>query len=345
MSGKRIFVSYSRRDIVYVKSLVEALRSQGFEVWFDKNIMTGNDWDDTIEEEIKKADALVLILSKTSVESDAVKDEMSYALSLGKGLNPIKIEDCDVPLRLARKQYIDFEALGHDLGFERLVNDLKLQVTSPNGPVNVQVPKGTFVPPQRKQHLNIPPPRKSYNGLMIIGGIILGGGAVVFLIIFIMAIAMQTKNDSKDNNADDGNTFLDYNENVQTLSAEEQDWNTTLNTNTLDGYLAFLYTYGRSTKYYEQSYKEINKMLPKSATVWYGVRGGNNNFTKYLFYAGDQSTPPQYDDIITPIFKSELLEGDDFVRNGNFVLPGQRLLVYDAWVDSDNNIWAKIRYN
>ncbi|MEM0516821.1 toll/interleukin-1 receptor domain-containing protein [Aequorivita flava] len=347
MSGKRIFISYSRRDIDYVKSLVEALRSQGFEVWFDKNIMTGNDWDDTIEEEIKKADALVLILSKTSVSSDPVKDEMSYALSLGKSLNPIKIEECDVPMRLARKQFIDFEALGHELGFERLVKDLTLQLTDkPKEKVTVQ--KGTFKPPvkqqQRPQNYTARRP-KSNNNSLIIGGIIIGGGAVVILIVFLIVVSLQSDYSEDYDTYDNTDSFVDYNVPQQTGTIEDQDWNTTLNSNNLDGYIAFLYTYGRTSKYYDQAYEIINQMLPKSATVWYGVQGGNYNFTKYLFYDGDNSTPPQYDDIITPIYKSELYEGENFVRNGNYVQPGQRLLVYDTWVDANYNIWARIRYN
>ncbi|MAP81161.1 MAG: hypothetical protein CL526_08740 [Aequorivita sp.] len=339
MSGKRIFISYSRRDTKYVKTLVEALRSQGFEVWFDKNIMTGNDWDDTIEEEIKKADALVVILSKTSVESDPVKDEMSYAMSLGKNLNPIKIEECDVPMRLARKQFIDFEALGHDLGFERLVKDLNLQLSiKPTNEVNV--PKGTFTPPRKQQHSNPPhyPPRKtkSNNNLVIIGGIIIGGGAVVFVIIMIIAFAMGTE---------DPYYTDDFTDTTETITVEDQDWQTTFSNDNLDGYLAFLYTYGKTSKYYDEAYDQINNMLQKSATVWYGTQNGKYNFTKYLYYAGDQSTPPQYDDIITPIFKSELYEGENFERRGNYVQPGEKLLVYDVWVDANNNIWARVRYN
>lgn len=341
MSGKKIFISYSRNDTEYVSSLVIALRKQGFEVWFDKNIRTGTDWDDTIEEELKKADALVLILSKTSVASDNVKDEISFAMGLDKPVSPIKIEKCDVPMRLARKQFIDFESLGHEVGFERLVKDLNLQFMNEG---NVHVPKGTFIPPKQNV-LPVYQPRqqKSNNNILyIIGGIVVGGTLVVAFILFLVAIFTSQTNDP----ITYGDMDDPYNYDVidSSTTVEDQDWNAAYSKNNLDAYIAYLYTYGKSAKYYSQAYNEINTFLPKTATVWYGVNGGTFNFSKHLYYSGDQTMPPQYDDIITPLFKSELYEGENYVRNGLFVQPGQKLLVYDVWVDVNNNIWAGVRY-
>lgn len=342
MSGKKIFISYSRGDTEYVSSLVIALRKQGFEVWFDKNIRTGTDWDDTIEEELKKADALVLILSKTSVASENVKDEISFAMGLDKPVSPIKIEECDVPMRLARKQFIDFESLGHEVGFERLVKDLNLQFMNEG---NIQVPKGTFIPPKQ----NIQPvyqrrQQKTNNNLLyIIGGIVVGGTLMVFFIIFLVAIFTPQTNDTY-GDMDDPEYNYEVTDVTDVTTVEDQDWNAAYSKNNLDAYIAYLYTYGKTAKYYSQAYNEINTFLPKTATVWYGVNGGTFNFSKHLYYFGDQTTPPQYDDIITPLFKSELYEGENYVRNGLFVQPGQKLLVYDVWVDVNNNIWAGVRY-
>jgi hypothetical protein len=343
MASKKIFISYSKKDTEYVSSLVQALRQQGFDVWFDKNIMTGNDWDDTIEEEIKNADVLILILSKTSVASENVKDEMSYALSLGKSVNPIKIEECNVPMRLARKQFIDFAILGHDEGFQRLVKDINLQLMNGDS-IKEEAPlKGAFVPPkQNKPSVHATPKPKSNNNLgYIIGGIILGGIMVVAFIFVLVAVFTPVTDDINGGNDDSENV---YNETLISTTVEDQDWNSTYTKNNLDGYMAFLYHYGKTSKYYTDAYKEINKFLPQTAVVWYGIKGDNFNFSKYLYYAGDQTTPPQYDDVITPLFKSELYEGESYERKGVFVQPGQKLLVYDVWVDVNNNIWAGVRY-
>jgi hypothetical protein len=140
MAKKKIFISYSRADSDYVARLVDALRNKGFDVWFDKNIRTGNEWDNTIEREIKNADAMVLILSDTSVQSDNVKDEMSYAMQLSKNVIPIKIEECDVPMRLARKQFIDFTQTGLDKGVNRLVDDISHALEMPPPKISTASP-------------------------------------------------------------------------------------------------------------------------------------------------------------------------------------------------------------
>jgi|SRR5690554_1546881 len=335
MAGKRIFISYSRRDTEYVSSLADALRKQGFDVWFDENIRTGTDWDDTLEEELKKADTIILVLSKTSVKSENVKDEMNYVLNLGKVINPIKIEDCDVPMRLARKQYIDFEELGHEEGFEKLVRDITLQLTNSS---DVQINKGTFVPPKTPLSPVMPETEpKLNNKLVLILGITLGVTlAIILILVLVVVFAPGTENT-------DG-ISIPYEGASANTTVEDQDWATAYNKDNLDSYINFLYTYGKTTKYYQDAYTEINKMLPKTATVWYGTKGGNYNFTKYLYYAGDQTTPPQYEDIITPLFKSELYLGEKIERSGFYVQPGTKLLVYDVWIDINNNIWVGVRY-
>lgn len=201
MAEKKIFISYSRRDTEYVSSLVEALRKQGFEVWFDKNIRTGTDWDDTIESELKKADAIVLILSETSVASDNVKDEISYAIGLDKPVNPIKIEECEVPMRLARKQFVDFTAMGHEAGFERLVNDLKQ--TLKLAEENKSVPKGSFKPPVTTTNANSLPQKKSKKiAPYLIGGLI----TFVLFIVLILNCTDDTNTDAINNPAE---TFVE----------------------------------------------------------------------------------------------------------------------------------------
>ncbi len=140
---KRLFISYSRADKDYVRHLVDVLRKQDFDIWFDEQIPVGQGWDDVLETQIKKADAMVLVLSQTSVASENVKDEIAFAKRSNIPVIPIKIEECDVPLRMVRTQFIDFTQ-GFDLGAQRLVDDLRVQFekqTATNGePVVTAVP-------------------------------------------------------------------------------------------------------------------------------------------------------------------------------------------------------------
>ncbi len=102
-------MSYSRNDSDFVLSLTHKLRASGARVWLDQlDIQPGMAWDETIAEALQDSDALLLVLSKASVDSKNVNDEYSYALDEGKTVVPVLLEECEIPFRLRRLQYVDF---------------------------------------------------------------------------------------------------------------------------------------------------------------------------------------------------------------------------------------------
>ena len=120
---KKIFVSYSRKNRDVAEKLVKAMREAGLEVWFDKQIESGQDWDEVLEQRIIEADNLVVILSKTSVQSDYVKNEIFFAKNNNTTVNLIRIEECNLPLAIARMHYI--EAIkDFDGGVASLISDI-----------------------------------------------------------------------------------------------------------------------------------------------------------------------------------------------------------------------------
>ena len=50
---------------------------------------------------------IILVLSTASVASDNVMDEVNYAITKGKHIIPILLDDCEIPFRIARIQQID----------------------------------------------------------------------------------------------------------------------------------------------------------------------------------------------------------------------------------------------
>ena len=109
MSTGTIFFSYSRQDSDFVIHLAQSLREAGAEVWLDQlDIKPGSRWDKSIEQALFKSSILLVVLSKSSVESANVMDEVSYALEEHKRVVPILLEDCDIPFRLRRLQFADF---------------------------------------------------------------------------------------------------------------------------------------------------------------------------------------------------------------------------------------------
>lgn len=108
MSTETIFVSYSSQDRPFALSLVKELQKLGANIWIDQlGIGLGENWDDAIEEALENSGTLMLILSPTSVESKNVKDEVNIAINSKKKLVPILIKECELPMRLQRRQYAD----------------------------------------------------------------------------------------------------------------------------------------------------------------------------------------------------------------------------------------------
>jgi formylglycine-generating enzyme required for sulfatase activity len=72
------------------------------------DIPKGARWDDAIEAAVERSSTFMIVLAPESIESQNVKDELSYAIDSGKNLLPVVIKPCKIPLRLRRFQYVDF---------------------------------------------------------------------------------------------------------------------------------------------------------------------------------------------------------------------------------------------
>ena len=122
------FFSYSREDSVFVLRLSRDLRSAGAGVWIDQlDIEPGVPWDRRVEEALNDCPWVILVLSPSSVESENVRDEVSFALNKQKKIIPILYRKCDVPYRLARLQQIDFSS-DYAYGLAILLRALRLGV-------------------------------------------------------------------------------------------------------------------------------------------------------------------------------------------------------------------------
>lgn len=89
----KIFVSYSRADTKTVNRLIEDLEAVGFQVWVDRSGIRGGEiWRQEIVEAIVTSDAMVLVLSNHSVESDNVRKEVDLAELRKLRILPVEIE-------------------------------------------------------------------------------------------------------------------------------------------------------------------------------------------------------------------------------------------------------------
>lgn len=92
-----IFISYKKDDSVPVARIVEGLRSEGLDVWWDQDIGPGVPWDESIKTRIEAAKCIVAVWSTLSVTAPWVKEEAGHGKARGI-LVPVRIHDVDPPI-------------------------------------------------------------------------------------------------------------------------------------------------------------------------------------------------------------------------------------------------------
>lgn len=93
----KLFVSYARADSGIANKVVAALQSSGFEVWWDALIEGGATFAKSIESALEAADAVIVLWSQTSINSDWVRDEAGQGRDRHR-LVPVSLDGTDPPL-------------------------------------------------------------------------------------------------------------------------------------------------------------------------------------------------------------------------------------------------------
>ena len=122
----RVFLSYSHADRAFASRLSSALVERGLEVWIDeKGIHGGARWSTSVQEGLDRCDALVLVVSPSSMASSNVEDEWQYVLDKGKPVVPVLHEPADLHFQLGRIQHIDFVAQDFEPALRQLVASIE----------------------------------------------------------------------------------------------------------------------------------------------------------------------------------------------------------------------------
>jgi len=126
----RVFLCHTAADKPSVRKLYQNIRKLGAEVWFDeKSLLPGQDWNAEIQGAIRNSDLVLVCLSTRAVNRVGyLQKEIRYALDYADEqpegsvyVVPVKLEECDVPSRLTRWQWVN---LWEDGGFDRLAQAL-----------------------------------------------------------------------------------------------------------------------------------------------------------------------------------------------------------------------------
>ena len=109
-----LFISYAREDRDQAGRLAELLKQEGYDVWWDWNLVGGADFRESIQSALSAANKVIVLWSEHSTKSAFVIDEASAAKEVSK-LVPIRIDGSDVPLGFGNLHTIDTRKFEEDL--------------------------------------------------------------------------------------------------------------------------------------------------------------------------------------------------------------------------------------
>jgi len=136
-----IFISYSSADRPIAERVHDALTDAGYDVFWDREIPPGKDWDSWIRDKLTGARLAVVLWTKASVRSPNVRHEAIIAREAGK-LLPVVAADLapsDFPMGLLHVQALD---IGRDEeGFEEARAQLLAEVEEMLGGAEAPEPK------------------------------------------------------------------------------------------------------------------------------------------------------------------------------------------------------------
>ena len=134
----RVFLSYDHDDEERAVSLRSALEKSGHDVWWDRQIHGGAQYNSEIESAVASADAVVVLWSERAVQSAWVRDEAAEGRDQGK-LVPVTLDGAKPPMGFRQFQTIDLSNARGRKGVTKL-NELLAAIEKLGGAATVAGP-------------------------------------------------------------------------------------------------------------------------------------------------------------------------------------------------------------
>ncbi|MGZ6301982.1 MAG: TIR domain-containing protein [Ktedonobacteraceae bacterium] len=107
--NKQVFISYHHEDADSAENLMNKIKGAGFDSWVDsENLRAGEEWQVSIDQAIKSAFALIVIMTPNAQASEYVTYEWSFAWGAGIKVIPVMYKQTQLHPRLKTLQYLDF---------------------------------------------------------------------------------------------------------------------------------------------------------------------------------------------------------------------------------------------
>lgn len=126
MEGPDIFLSYSRDDREAAARIAFGLEHEGYSVWWDAALHSGETFDEVIERNLRAAKVVVVLWSPNSVGSRWVRAEATQGDRRQK-LVPAIIAECELPIAFElthNTNLIDWDGERDHRAWQQLINDV-----------------------------------------------------------------------------------------------------------------------------------------------------------------------------------------------------------------------------
>lgn len=130
--SRKVFISHASEDKErFVNEFATKLRANGIDAWLDKWEMLPGDSlvDKVFEEGLKNAEAVIIVLSKFSVDKPWVREELNASvvkrISNGTKIIPIVLDDCHVPESLISSVWEPIKDVNsYDASLKRIISSI-----------------------------------------------------------------------------------------------------------------------------------------------------------------------------------------------------------------------------
>jgi hypothetical protein len=357
MESEKTFFSYARDDSEFVLKLAKDLRAAGVDVWLDQvDIPVGKNWDDEIQGALANAQAQIVVLSPSSVNSRNVMDEVSYALGKGKHVVPILLKDCKIPFRLERVQHINFTS-SYDTGFNKLLKSLNLEKTKEPEMVTSISEEDKKQKLEReaeqKRKEQLKQETKLKPSLDKAGSTKWVIGVALLIVVIVSIIVIINSGDGEQTSITNGSEQTNINNENEQTDPLENEWQSAVTSNSIDNYISYIVKYGDADAHYDEAQIAIDDLLPWAGIVTYKDPEGQVYFVKNLYFndqddllfGQDDGTLPKIGDLLNAV---AALEVYDYQTNqlipDEYIYTGQKVRVVEVSETEDNYVYLYVRY-
>ena len=104
-----VFISYSSKDREWVSNLAQALKANNYRVWWDQDLVGGQNFHKDISQMLDNSRCVVVVWSENSIKSTWVQGEADQA-SLRDVLIPVTYQPARIPIAFSSLHSIDFHS-------------------------------------------------------------------------------------------------------------------------------------------------------------------------------------------------------------------------------------------